>query len=77
MKLIFGTGSRLYVWETSLAKANVVNGQDGEAEMPEAGENPPVDPHGTLHVMAEISPHAVDEGARDPRRFGFYGSADD
>ena len=74
MRIVFGIGSRLYFWETTLKKAVVRGssdaGEDDETE--EFAAAPPQDPHGTLSAHCEISPSAVMDGA-NARRFGFGG----
>lgn len=70
MQFVFGVGSKLFVWETSLSRVRV----KGSGEVSDAKfEQAPVDPHGTLSSHLEISPQAVFEGASQ-RRFGFCGS---
>lgn len=72
MRLIFGIGSRLFVWESSVSKVRMkLAGESGEEESPEA---PVPDPHGTVNAHCELSPQAIFEGAKAPRRFGFHGS---
>ena len=77
MRIVFGIGSRLWFWETTLKKA-VVRGSSGaedEEDEDDFKAAPPQDPHGTLSAHCEISPSAVMDGARArARKFGFYGS---
>lgn len=69
MRIIFGAGSRLFIWETSVSKVKMAMG--GEAE--ETFDQVPQDPHSTVSAHTEISPHAIYDGA-SIRRFGFHGS---
>lgn len=70
MRFIFGIGSKLLIWDTTVAKVKMaVRGADDEEEE-EFEEAPPVDPHGTLSAHTELSPHAIFDGAT-ARRFGF------
>ena len=69
MQLIFGFGSRLYVWKASLTKA-AVQAVGEQAADDEDYEHVPQDPHSTLSAHLEISPDAIYAGAQ-ARRFGF------
>lgn len=70
MKLIFGIGSHLYIWDTSVAKVQMQVRGAGSEDSEEEFESAPTDPHGTLSSHLEISPSAIYEGANE-WRFGF------
>ena len=65
MKIIFGVGSHLFIWESSIAKVVIKTTEDAL----DSFEQLPVDPHGTLSSHLEISPDAI--GAYGKRRMGF------
>jgi hypothetical protein len=71
MRFFFGVGTKLFMWDTSVAKVNMrVSGGDDEDE--EGYEQaPPMDPHSTLNCHAELSPNAVYGGSASARRMGF------
>jgi len=74
MRFIFGVGSKLFVWETSVAKVKMriagdAPDEDGEEE--EFEPAPPQDPHGTLSSHLELSPQVIYDSAQEKRRFGF------
>jgi hypothetical protein len=71
VQLTFGVGSKLWMWTTSVTTLHIKLNSDDHEEEEELIST--VDPAGTVHAHTEISPHAVMEGATDPRRFGFYG----
>lgn len=73
MRFIFGIGSKLFVWETSIAKVAMrVAGEAPELDDDEEFETaPPQDPHGTLSSHCELSPAVVYDSAKATRRFGF------
>ena len=72
MRFLFGVGSRLFVWDTSVTKVSmrISDGGKSDDEEEEFEEAPPVDPHGTLSSHCELSPQAIFDGA-SARRFGF------
>jgi hypothetical protein len=70
MRIVFGVGSRLFFWETSLKKVHMRTNDDSDDEAEEF-EHAPVDPHGTLNCHMEISPTAVYGSASAERKFGF------
>jgi len=74
MRIVFGFGSKLYIWESSIGKVRMkaVGGESAEDEE-EFEEAPPQDPHGTLSSHCELSPQVV-YGEAKARRFGFHGS---
>ena len=77
MRFLFGVGSRLFVWETSVAKVCMRIAGDGaepDDEDEEDFKHIPQDPHSTNGAHLEISPDAI--GAYGKRKMGFYGSED-
>lgn len=74
MRLIFGIGSKLLVWETSVAKVSMrIAGDTTEPDEEEEDfKHIPQDPHSTNGAHLEISPEAI--GAYGKRRMGFSGS---
>lgn len=75
MRIIFGIGSRLFVWETSVSKVAMrIAGSSEENDNDEFEPAPPQDPHGTLNCHAELSPSVVYDSAKAGKRFGFHGS---
>lgn len=73
MRIIFGIGSKLFVWESSVSKVAMrVAGAASEAadDEEEFKSAPPQDPHGTLSSHCEISPAVMYDSAK-ARRFGF------
>lgn len=69
MRFLFGVGSKMFIWDTSVTKVTMrIAG--GETEEEEEFESAPVDPHGTLSSHCELSPQAIFEGG-SARRFGF------
>lgn len=75
MRLIFGAGSKLFVWETSVSKVTMRlagAAADDESEEEEDFKHVPQDPHGTNGAHLEISPDAI--GAYGKRKMGFSGS---
>lgn len=74
MRIIFGIGSKLFVWETSVSKVGMrVAGESQADEEEEFEPAPPQDPHGTLSSHCEISPAVLYDTAKAGRRFGFHG----
>lgn len=73
MRFIVGMGSRLWVWETSVTPVLMRTRADDDSE---DHDNTAMDPAGSVNAHMELSPHALHDGATDPRRFGFYGSKD-
>ena len=72
MRLLFGVGSKLFIWNTAVTKVNMKFASDEEDESEEEFEQaPPQDPHSTVGAHCELSPHAIFEGASATRRFGF------
>jgi hypothetical protein len=71
MRVVFGVGSRLFFWETSLKKVHMSVNGGSEDEAEEFEQAPPMDPHGTLSSHMEISPTAVYGSAKAERKFGF------
>lgn len=75
MRIVFGFGTKLYIWESSIGKVRMKTAGDasGEGEDEEDfSEAPPQDPHGTLSAHLELSPQVV-YGQAKARRFGFHG----
>lgn len=74
MRLIFGIGSKLLVWETSLARVTmrVAGKSPDDEEEEEDFKHVPQDPHSTNGAHLELSPDAI--GAYGKRRMGFSGS---
>lgn len=72
MRIVFGIGSRLFVWETSVSKVamRVAGNREEESGEEEFDPAPPQDPHGTLSSHCEISPAVMYDSAK-ARRFGF------
>lgn len=73
MRFIFGVGTKLFIWETSVSKVRMhVSGDtaEGEEDNDTFEAAPPQDPHSTLNSHLEISPQAIMDGA-SARRFGF------
>jgi len=74
MRFIFGIGSRLLVWETSMTRVTMKlasqSAEEGDEE--EDFKHIPQDPHGTNGAHLEISPDAI--GAFGKRKMGFSGS---
>lgn len=71
MRFLFGVGSKMFIWDTSVTKVTMRVAGSSDAEDDEEFEQaPPVDPHGTLSSHCELSPQAVFEGG-SARRFGF------
>ena len=76
MRFVFGVGSKLFFWETSLKKVTMRTSDDSSDEDEEDFKPaPPQDPHGTLSSHLEISPHAImdTEDSARVRKFGFSG----
>ena len=72
MRFVFGVGSKLFFWETTLKKVAMRTSDDDSEEEEDFKAAPPMDPHGTLNCHAELSPQAIFDGA-SVRRFGFHG----
>ena len=74
MRLIFGVGSKLFIWETKVSKVAMrIAGEAGETEEEEEDfKHVPQDPHSTNGAHLEISPSAI--GAYGKRKMGFSGS---
>jgi hypothetical protein len=74
MRFIFGVGSRLFIWDTSVSRVamRVTGGHDEEDEE-EFKEAPPMDPHSTNGAHMEISPSVMFDTGK-ARRMGFHGS---
>lgn len=74
MRLIFGVGSHLLIWDTSVSKVTMrvtsSTADDGDEE--EDFKHVPQDPHSTNSAHLEISPDAI--GAYGKRKMGFHGS---
>lgn len=72
MRLLFGVGSKLFIWNTHVTKVSMKFASDIEEEEPEEEfeQAPPQDPHSTVGAHCELSPQAIFEGASE-RRFGF------
>ena len=75
MRLIFGVGSKLFVWETSITRVTMrlagASAEDDE-EDGEDFKHIPQDPHSTNGAHLELSPDAI--GAYGKRKMGFSGS---
>jgi len=75
MRLIFGIGSRMLVWETSVAVVRMRLAGAPAEDDEEDGEDfkhIPQDPHSTNGAHLELSPDAI--GAYGKRKMGFSGS---
>jgi len=73
MRFLFGIGSKLFVWDSSITKVTMrLQGANDDDEEEEFEETPPQDPHSTVNAHMELSPQAVYGEAR-ARRFGFHG----
>jgi hypothetical protein len=74
MRFIFGMGTKLLVWETSVAKVSMrIAGEPAEDDdYEEDFKHIPQDPHSTNGAHLEISPDAI--GAYGKRKMGFSGS---
>jgi hypothetical protein len=75
MRLIFGVGSKLFIWDTSVAKVTMRIAGDAtepDDEDDEGFKHIPQDPHSTNGAHLEISPDAI--GAYGKRKMGFHGS---
>lgn len=73
MRIVFGVGSKLYIWESTVGQVRMKAAGDAagtEDEDDDFKESPPQDPHGTLSAHCELSPQAV-YGEAKARRFGF------
>ena len=77
MRIIFGIGSKLFVWESSVSKVAMrVASESSDTEDEEDYKAaPPQDPHGTLSSHCEISPAVLYDSAKADRRFGFGSQA--
>jgi hypothetical protein len=80
MRLILGIGSRMLVWETSMAmvKMRIAGTTADDEEDDEDFKHIPQDPHSTNGAHMEISPDAIGAYARNyaqrQRGMGFRGS---
>jgi hypothetical protein len=73
MRIVFGVGTRLFIWETSVSRVAMRTTGDSDEECDDDFKPaPPMDPHGTLSSHCEISPQAI-YGEVNVRRFGFHG----
>jgi hypothetical protein len=75
MRFIFGVGSRLFIWDTSISKVamRVTSSHEEEDDGEEFKEAPPMDPHSTNGAHMEISPSVMFDTGK-ARRMGFHGS---
>jgi hypothetical protein len=74
MRFVFGVGTKLFIWETTIGQVAMRTTEDSpDEEEEDFKEAPPQDPHGTLNAHLELSPQAV-YGEAKARRFGFHGS---
>lgn len=70
MRLIFGVGTKLFIWETSISRVTMrVAGSEVEDDEEEECKHIPQDPHSTVSAHLEISPDAI--GAYGKRKMGF------
>jgi hypothetical protein len=74
MRLIFGVGTHLFVWETKVTRVamRIAGEAAAEDEEEEDFKHIPQDPHSTNSAHLEISPDAI--GAYGKRKMGFSGS---
>lgn len=74
MRLIFGIGSKLLVWETSITRVTmrVAGKSPDDSEEEEDFKHIPQDPHSTNGAHLELSPDAI--GTYGKRKMGFGGS---
>lgn len=73
MRFLFGIGTKLLVWETSVTKVSMrLSGEATEPDEEEEFQHVPQDPHSTNSAHLEISPDAI--GAYGKKKMGFSGS---